>query len=98
MHETGGNLDAYRQRIIQEYQEQQQQGGFVPQQQQPDQRARDENGRFLSQQTAQQPRHEVRLPTSLSRLNGSRGMPAASEVEDGSEEAIFDAGRSRPHS
>ena len=92
LHETGGNLDAYRQRIIDEYL--QQQGGVAPSQQQPDHRARDENGRFLPQQ--QQPRHEVRLPTSLSRLNGSRGMPAASEVEDGSEEAIFDAGRSRP--
>jgi hypothetical protein len=95
MHETGGDLEAYRQRIIQEYQ--QQQGGAMPPpqlQQQPDQRARGDDGRFLPQQ--QQPRQEVRLPTSLSRMNGSRGMPAASEVEDGSEEAIFDAGRSRP--
>ena len=99
MHETGGNLDAYRQRILQEAlqnpeilaQIQQRQGGIPqPQQQQP---ARDESGRFVPQQ---QPRQEVRLPTSISRLNGSRGMPAAGEVEDGSEEAIFDAGRSRP--
>jgi hypothetical protein len=100
MHETGGNLDAYRQRILQEAlqdpeflaQLQQQGGGMRPpvQQQQP---ARGEDGRFLP---TQQPRQEVRLPTSLSRLNGSRGMPAASEPEDGSEEAIFDAGRARP--
>lgn len=97
MHETGGNLDAYRQRVLQEALQNpefmaqlQQQGGTPPQQQRP----RGEDGRF--QQAPQQPRQEVRLPTSLSRMNGSRGMPAASEVEDGSEEAIFDAGRSRP--
>ena len=95
LHETGGNLDAYRQRIIEEYL-QQQGGGMSPQQQQPDQRARGDDGRFLPAAPQPQPRHEVRLPTSLSRMNGSRGMPAASEVEDGSEEAIFDAGRSRP--
>jgi hypothetical protein len=101
MHETGGNLDAYRERILQEALQNpeilarlQQQGGLVPPQQpQQDQRARDESGRFLPQQ---QPRQEVRLPTSLSRMNGSRGMPAAGEPEDGSEEAIFDAGRARP--
>src|SRR5215203_2463081 len=96
MHETGGNLDAYRQRVLQEAMQDpefmarlQQQGGVVPppQAQQPAQRARDENGQFVSQQQPQ-PRQEVRLPTSLSRMNGSRGMPAASEPEDGSEEAI----------
>ena len=93
MHETGGNLDAFRERVIQEYL--QQQGGVMPPQQQPQQQqpARGEDGRFVPQQ---QPRQEVRLPTSLSRMNGSRGMPAAGEVEDGSEEAIFDAGRARP--
>src|SRR6188768_1263240 len=100
MHETGGNLDAYRQRILEEALQNpeylarlQQQGGMMqrPGQQQP-QPARGDDGRFVPQQ---QSRQEVRLPTSISRLNGSRGMPAASEVEDGSEEAIFDAGRSR---
>lgn len=100
MHETGGNLEAYRNRILQEALQNpefmarlQANGGAMPTQQQP-QQARGEDGRFQSQQP--QPRQEVRLPTSLSRMNGSRGMPAASEVEDGSEEAIFDAGRSRP--
>jgi hypothetical protein len=43
------------------------------------------NGQFT-------PRHEVRLPTSLSRMGAAgRGTPAP--AEDGSEEAIFDAGR-----
>jgi hypothetical protein len=100
MHETGGNLDAYRQRVLQEALQNpeflaqlQQQGGMRPPPQQQPQPARGEDGRFVPQQ---QPRQEVRLPTSLSRMNGSRGMPAAGEVEDGSEEAIFDAGRSRP--
>jgi hypothetical protein len=104
MHETGGNLDAYRQRILEEALQNpefmarlQAQGGVVPSQQpSQEQRARGDDGRFLATAPQPQPRHEVRLPTSLSRMNGSRGMPAASEVEDGSEEAIFDAGRSRP--
>jgi hypothetical protein len=101
MHETGGNLDAYRQRILQEAMQDpefmaqlQQQGGAMRPPVQPQVPvARGEDGRFQAQP---QPRQEVRLPTSLSRLNGSRGMPAASEPEDGSEEAIFDAGRARP--
>ena len=99
MHETGGNLEAYRERILQEaLQDPQflarlQQQGIAPPQQQLDQRPRGEDGRFLPQQP--QARQEVRLPTSLSRLSGSRGMPASTEVEDGSEEAIFDAGRAR---
>jgi hypothetical protein len=102
MHETGGNLDAYRNRILQEalqnpeFMAQLQASGAVPSQPQRSQQARGENGQFVPQQQQAQPRQEVRLPTSLSRMNGSRGMPAASEVEDGSEEAIFDAGRSRP--
>jgi hypothetical protein len=53
---------------------------------------RGEDGRFQPQQ---QPRHEVRLPSSLSRMNGtSRGVDP-NMPEDGSEEAIFDAGRPR---
>jgi len=99
MHETGGNLDAYRQRILQEAMQNpefmaqlQAQGMGRPGPPQP-QPVRGEDGRFVSQP---QPRQEVRLPTSLSRMNGSRGMPSPAEIEDGSEEAIFDAGRSRP--
>jgi hypothetical protein len=48
-------------------------------------RARQEDGRFT-------PRHEVRLPSSLSRMGAAgRGKPDAEE--DGSEAAIFDSGR-----
>ena len=38
------------------------------------------------------PRHEVRLPTSLARM-GAAGRGTPNPIEDGSEEAIFDAGR-----
>lgn len=53
------------------------------------QHARDGNGRFV-------PRHEVRPPTSLSRLNGASPGREGESI-DGSEEAIFDAGRAPRH-
>lgn len=48
-------------------------------------RARQEDGRFT-------PRHEVRLPSSLTRM-GAAGGGKPDPEEDGSEAAIFDAGR-----
>ena len=104
MHETGGDLNAFRQRVASEllqdpqflaYMQNVQNGSMPPPQAQPQRgqaQARGEDGRFVPQQ---QPRHEVRLPPSLSRMNGAgRGMPPDG-MEDGSEEAIFDAGRPR---
>ena len=49
---------------------------------------RAENGQFT-------PRHEVRLPTATSRLSPAGRGGARGEIEDGSEEAIFDTGRQR---
>ena len=110
LHESGGDVNAFRMRVAQQLlqdpeflaymqtnagQVQQQQPQPQPQhagQMQP----RGEDGRFLPQQ--QQPRHEVRLPTSLNRMNGASRGVAAYGPEDGSEEAIFDAGRPRPRS
>jgi|SRR6188508_2300066 len=103
MHETGGDINAYRNRVAQQllqdpnflaYMQQQQANGgpMPPQQPQPGQtQPRGEDGRFRPQQP--QPRQEVRLPTSLSRMNGASRGAAFTEPEDGSEEAIFDAGR-----
>ena len=62
--------------------------------QQSDEPPRGPDGRFSKQ--AAQPRHEVRLPSSLQRMNGTSRGVAFDGPEDGSEEAIFDAGRSRP--
>lgn len=105
MHEVGGDIDQYRMRVAQQLlqdpqflahmQQHMQNGGAPPMQPpQPGQaQPRGEDGRFVPQQP--QPRQEVRLPSSLSRMNGaSRGVSFA-EPEDGSEEAIFDAGRPR---
>ena len=55
---------------------------------------RGEDGRFVSQ-PQQQPRHEVRLPPSLSKMNGASRGQSFDADDDGSEEAIFDAGRTR---
>jgi len=110
MHETGGNVEAYRMRVAQQllqdpeflaYMQQQQGGGMPPAHQLPasqgQQQPRGEDGRFVPQPQAQQPqpRHEVRLPSSLSRMNGASRGTNLHEPEDGSEEAIFDAGRPR---
>jgi hypothetical protein len=86
--ETGGDLNAYRERLREELRQEMANGG------QPTPRAaaaqdapRAPDGRFA-------PRHEVRLPTSTGRLNGS--TPAANDgALDGSEEAIFEDARPR---
>ena len=102
--QTGGDIGRYRERVLEEALRDEaflsriaERVGGVPRGQPYERgtRARDENGRFMAGQSAgdQQPRHEVRLPTSLSRLNGSSRGGMANEPEDGSEEAIFDAGR-----
>jgi hypothetical protein len=49
---------------------------------------RQPNGQFA-------PRHEVRLPTATSRLSSPGRGIRSGEAEDGSEEAIFDAGRGK---
>jgi hypothetical protein len=107
MHETGGDLNAFRNRVAQQLLQDpeflaymQQNGGSMPppeRQQSRQQHAgqmqpRGEDGRFQPQQ---QPRHEVRLPTSLNRMNGASRGVSFDGPEDGSEEAIFDAGRPR---
>jgi hypothetical protein len=85
---SAGGLDGYRQKIEQEILAKY---GLAPpagEQIAPPNghdRDRDDQGRFT-------PRQEVRLPTSLSRVGASgRGTPNL--AEDGSEAAIFDAGR-----
>ena len=107
MHETGGDINAYRNRVAQQLlqdpnflaymQQQQQNGGGVPPAhqlpQQGQQQPRGQDGRFVPQPQQPQPRQEVRLPSSLSRMNGASRGAAFNEPEDGSEEAIFDAGR-----
>ena len=106
LHETGGDVNAYRMRVAQQLLQDpeflaymQQNAGQMPppnaqQRQQPQgqMQPRGEDGRFQPQQ---QPRQEVRLPSSLSRMNGASRGVVSSEPEDGSEEAIFDAGRPR---
>ena len=86
-----GGIDGFRERIRQEVMAEfgiaPRPNGGTPMPPPPHERvARDtDTGQFT-------PRHEVRLPTSLSRLGAAgRGTPAP--AEDGSEEAIFDAGR-----
>jgi hypothetical protein len=82
-----GGLKAYRERVRQEVMAELGMAPRPPVNMGPpdDNRARESNGQFA-------PRHEVRLPTSLSRL-GAAGRGTPSPMEDGSEEAIFDAGR-----
>lgn len=66
-------------------------GGGVPQLAPPQRPAhhaeRGDNGQFV-------PRHEVRPPSSLSRLNGA--ATRETDLIDGSEDAIFNAGRAPP--
>lgn len=106
MHETQGDINGYRHRVAQQllqdpnflaHAAQLLQNGGVPppqQQQQPGQaQPRGQDGRFVPQPQQPQPRQEVRLPSSLSRMNGASRGAAFNEPEDGSEEAIFDAGR-----
>jgi hypothetical protein len=108
MNATRGDLDGFVRYILQRAQTEpefmaQVLGGAPPPQQPLQQQpqpqgngngpARGEDGRFVSQ--PQQPRHEVRLPPSLSRMNGASRGVSFDEPEDGSEDAIFDAGRTR---
>lgn len=98
MREVGNDPSAYRERMIadhmaslglnpdgtplqQQPQAPQQQQGHAPAPQPP----RADNGQFA-------PRHEVRLPTPTSRMRGSSGAGHGGG-EDGSDDAIFDAGR-----
>lgn len=85
--ETGGDVNAFRERIRQELLAEMQ-GGKAPAA--PTAPAADvprrENGQFA-------PRHELRLPTATSRMNGSAA--GNEDMEDGSDDAIFDAGRAR---
>jgi hypothetical protein len=61
MHETGGNLDAYRNRILQEalqnpeFMAQLQASGAVPSQPQRSQQARGENGQFVPHNSRRSP-------------------------------------------
>lgn len=83
-----GGLKAYRERLRQEIlAEHGLPNGGAPMRPPPHERVAREpdTGQFT-------PRHEVRLPTSLSRL-GAAGRGTPTPAEDGSEEAIFDAGR-----
>jgi len=82
-----GGIDGFRERVRQEIMAEMGMAPRQPVNSQParDDRPRDDDGRFA-------PRHEVRLPTSLSRL-GAAGRGTPTPKEDGSEEAIFDAGR-----
>jgi hypothetical protein len=89
LQETGGDIEAFRQRIREQVLQELQGGGQAGQ---PSGRAaaaqdapRRENGQFA-------PRHEVRLPTATSRMNGSQ-VSGNEDLEDGSDDAIFDAGR-----
>lgn len=82
-----GGIDGFRERVRQEVLAEMGMGSrsVVSSRPPADDRPRDDSGRFA-------PRHEVRLPTSLGRLGAAgRGNPNPSE--DGSEEAIYDAGR-----
>lgn len=84
--ETGGDLNAFRERIRQELLAEMQGGQRVAAPAPVADLPRRENGQFAA-------RHEVRLPTATSRMNGSGA--GNEEMEDGSDDAIFDAGRSR---
>jgi hypothetical protein len=103
MHETGGDINVYRHRVAAQllqdpeflaYMQQQQSGAMPPPnaQRAGQMQPRGDDGRFQPQQ---QPRHEVRLPSSLSKMNGASRGVSFDEPEDGSDEAIFDAGRPR---
>lgn len=87
LQETGGDVNAFREKIRQEVLAelqggQRQAAPTAPAQDLP----RRENGQFAA-------RHEVRLPTATSRMNGSAA--GNEDMEDGSDDAIFDAGRAR---
>lgn len=93
--ETGGDLNAFRERLRAEIMQELgmapangQPGQPSPRQQAVQDAPRNPNGQFA-------PRHEVRLPTATSRMNGSPSG-GNDDLEDGSDDAIFDAGRARP--
>lgn len=80
--ETGGDLDGYRQKVIDEYLAGQ--GGGAP-----EPAARAPNGQFAARPPAPQPRA---APTSLSRM-GAPARDAEDDASDGSDAAIFAAAR-----
>jgi hypothetical protein len=89
LQETGGDVNSFREKLRQEILAELQAGGqpqVQPQRQAAD-APRDDRGRFT-------PRHEVRLPTATSRMSGSQ-VAGNEDMEDGSDDAIFDAGRAR---
>lgn len=82
---SAGGREAYRQKVEQEILAKY---GLAPQGEAsaaPSDRPRAANGQYT-------PRQEVRLPTSLSRL-GAAGRGTPDLAEDGSDAAIYDAGR-----
>lgn len=85
LQETGGDVNAFRERIRQEILAEM--NGQAPAGRAQADVPRAPNGQFA-------PRHEVRLPTATSRLNGSQ-VAGNEDFEDGSDDAIFDAGRAR---
>jgi hypothetical protein len=92
MQATGGDLAAFEAQIRAKVLEEMGIGSIAPAQDRQagrgTPRARDEDGRF----TSQPPRREIRLPTATSRIPGA-SSGGSLEAEDGSEEAIFEAGR-----
>lgn len=96
MSEVGDDLDAYRNKVEQEILAKY---GLAPQGEASPAPARNGNGAQASRQrdpdTGQftsTPRHEVRLPTATSRAGRAGSGTPAAEM-DGSDDAIFDAGR-----
>lgn len=89
MKDVGDDPKTYRQRIEAEtlarYGLAPDGSPVAPQGSRPTEAPRAANGQFTA-------RHEVRLPTATSRL-GRAGSGVPEGAEDGSEEAIFDAGR-----
>ena len=82
--EVGDDLEAYKQRVIEEYLASQ--GQPSPRQLQAQSRDRNADGTFTSRSQA------PRLPTATSRM-GAAGNGNVEPDEDGSEESIFAAGR-----
>jgi hypothetical protein len=83
--ETGGDLDAYKQRVIDEYLAAQ--GGSF---EAASDRPRAPNGQFVS--TARPPAPQ-RMPTSISRMGSTGNTGDDEDLNDGSDAAIFAAAR-----
>jgi hypothetical protein len=86
--ETGGDLDAYKQRVIDEYLASQGMGGVAN----GDGRQRAPDGRFTARPQAPQPQANA-APTSLSRMGAGASRRDEDEDNDGSDAAIFAAAR-----